>query len=887
MNVTVDGIEVEVEPGSRLLDAVRAAGVELPSLCADPRLEPYGSCRTCMVGVDGVVEPVPACTTLVSDGAVVSTGDAVAYATSRTSLKLIAERLPGPPAAGSELARACELLGVPDGDHRRDGPIAVDTSHPYIAYDPQLCIACARCVRICDEVQGTFALAMVGRGADVAMAPGSGGPWTESDCVSCGACADTCPSGAIATIERPAVGVTESVTTTTCGYCGVGCTLDVRTAGDEVVEVRPNRAAPVNRGHACVKGRFAHGFVRSPDRLRRPLIRRGGELAETSWEEAIGHVGGELRRIVDEHGPDAVAAVSSARATNEENYLMQKLMRVAVGTNNVDNCARICHAPSAAGLVASFGLSGGTNPFEDFDRADVFLLCGSNPTEAHPVVGARIKQRVIAGARLVVVDPRRIELAGYADVHLRPRPGTNVAVFNGLAAELIRSGRIDEAFVADRTEGFDELRELLAAYTPDAVEEISGVPAADLARAAALYGDGEARAIVWGLGITEHAHGTEGVRTLCNLATLTGSVGTPDGCGANPLRGQNNVQGASDMGAMPDVLPGYQKVADPEIGARFEAAWGVPIRPERGLRIPEMFDAAVAGELKALIVFGEDIVQTDPDSTHVRAAIDACELVVSHEIFLSETAALADVVLPAASFLEKDGTFTNFDRRVQRVRPALPPPGEAKPDFDIINAVADALGSDLGCRTPADAYDEMASLTPTFAGISHRRLDDEGPIAWPCRSADDPGERRLYEDSFATASGRAQLAAIPYRPSGEQPSDDFPLLLVTGRRLEHYNAGTMTRRTGNLELVPEELLELNPADASELGVRDGDRVSVASPRGEIEVTADVTERVSPGQAFMAFHFPEAAANLLTSQHADEATTCPEYKVTAVRVRSRR
>ncbi|MFN8113206.1 MAG: formate dehydrogenase subunit alpha [Solirubrobacterales bacterium] len=886
MRVSVDGVGVEVEEGSRLLDAVRAAGVDLPSLCADPRLEPYGSCRTCMVAVDGVVEPVPACTTLATDGAEVSTGDAVAYATARTSLELIVRQLPSAPAGGTELAHACELLGVREGGGGR-GPGAVDTSHPYIAYDPQLCIACARCVRICDEVQGTFALAMTGRGADTVMTPGTGGPWAESDCVSCGACADTCPSGAIATIARAAAGTAERVTTTTCGYCGVGCTLDVRTAGDEVVEVRPNRDAPVNRGHACVKGRFAHGFVRSPDRLRRPLIRRGGDLVETSWEEALGHVGGELQRIVAEHGPDAVAAISSARATNEENYLMQKLMRVAVGTNNVDNCARICHAPSAAGLVASFGLSGGTNPFEDFDRADVFLLCGSNPTEAHPVVGARIKQRVIAGAKLVVVDPRRIELAGYADVHLRPRPGTNVAVFNGLAAELIRTGRIDEAFVAGRTEGFEELRELVASYTPEAVEEISGVPAADLARAAALYGDGEARAIVWGLGITEHAHGTEGVRTLCNLAALTGSVGTPDGCGANPLRGQNNVQGASDMGAMPDVLPGYQKVADPEIGARFEATWGVPIRPERGLRIPEMFDAAVAGELKALIVFGEDIVQTDPDSTHVRAAIDACELVVSHEIFLSETAAMADVVLPAASFLEKDGTFTNFDRRVQRVRPALPPPGEATPDFDIINAVATALGTDLGCPTPADAYDEMASLTPTFAGISHGRLDREGPIAWPCRSADAPGERRLYEDGFATASGRAQLASIPYRPSGEEPNEEFPLLLVTGRRLEHYNAGTMTRRTGNLELVPRELLELNPADALELGVRDGDPVSVASPRGEIEVTADVTDRVSPGQTFMAFHFPEAATNLLTSQHADEATTCPEYKVTAVRVRSRR
>jgi len=562
---------------------------------------------------------------------------------------------------------------------------------------------------------------------------------------------------------------------------------------------------------------------------------------------------------------------------------MQKLMRVAIGTNNVDNCARICHAPSAAGLVASYGLSGGTNPFEDFDRCGIFLLAGSNPTEAHPVVGARIKQRVIAGARLVVVDPRRIELASYADVHLRPRPGTNVAVFNGLAAVLIAEGLVDEEFIADRTEGFEGLRELVGDYEPDRVEQISGVPSGDLRRAARLYGETAGRALVWGLGITEHAHGTDGVRALANLATITGSVGTESGCGANPLRGQNNVQGASDMGAMPDILPGYQKVADEEVATRFEHAWGVGIGRERGLRIPEMFDAAVAGEVKALIVFGEDIAQTDPDSGHVRAAIDACELVVSQEIFLSETARLADVVLPAASFLEKDGTFTNFDRRVQRVRPALEPPGEARPDFEIIHAVAGALGADLGCATPADAFDEMASLTPTFAGISHERLERDGPIAWPCRSPEDPGERRLYEQSFATPSGKAQIAAIPYAPSGEEPDAEYPMLLVTGRRLEHYNSGTMTRRTANLELVAQELLELHPDDASDLGVADGERVLLASRRGAIEVTADVTERVSPGQAFIGFHFPEALANLLTSQASDEVTSCPEYKVTAVRV----
>jgi formate dehydrogenase major subunit len=888
VRVSVDGAPVEVAEGATLLDAIHAAGTEVPALCWDERLRPYGSCRVCMVALEGHDDPVPACHAPAAEGAEISTDDEGARRVAAGALELIvsevSERALELPEQRSELVRACRELGVEGtrfvGERPERSP---DGSHPYVKYDPELCIACARCVRMCDEVQGTFALAMVERGFGTVMAPGSGGDWASSDCVSCGACVDSCPSGAISEQGFLDPAPIERALTTTCGYCGVGCSLDVHVRDDAVAAITPTHGAPVNRGHACVKGRFAHGFARSRDRLTRPLIRRDGELVETSWDEALAFVGGELRRIVDEHGPEAVAAISSARASNEENYLMQKLMRVAVGNNNVDNCSRLCHAPSAAGLVASLGMSGGSHCFDDFDRADCFLLAGSNATEAHPVVGARIKQRVIHGGGLVVIDPRRIELTEYADVHLQGRPGSNVAVFNGLAHVLLDEGFADERFLRERADGLEELRELLGDYSPEAVEEISGVPADDLVRAARLYGEASCGSIVYGLGITEHAHGTDGVRTLTNLAILTGNVGTARGGGINPLRGQNNVQGASDIGALPDLLPGYQKVSDDAAARRFEQAWGVEIQRTPGLRIPAMFDAALNSELKALYVFGEDIAQTDPDTGHVVAAMEACELVISQEIFLSRTAERADVVLPGASFLEKDGTFVNFDRRFQRVRPALDPPGDARTDFDVLNAVAEAMGSDLGCPTPAAAMDELASLAPLYAGISHERLDREGPLHWPCRSPEDGGEAVLYLDGFATPNGRAQLHAKPYLPPGEQPDAEYPFVLVTGRRLVHYNAGTMTRRTDNLVLLPEERLEIHPADADRLGVADGDGVEVESRRAAVSLSADVTERVAPGELFMGFHFPEALANALTSEATDEVTSCPEYKVTAVRV----
>ncbi|MEU2287516.1 formate dehydrogenase subunit alpha [Streptomyces sp. NPDC013178] len=889
VTIEVDGTGVEVPEESSLLTAVRAAGIELPALCSDDRLSPAGSCRTCLVRAAGRI--AAACVTPAAPGMRVDTRSDEVVRLRRDAVEVIVSALPPRALADdspSELADVCRSMGIGPEAAQGAGDRGRDESHPYVHLDRDLCIACGRCVRMCSEVQGTFALTLVGRGGDTVVAPGTGGPWAESDCVACGGCVDTCPTGAI-TQPGPARGLTSALhpaedrTRTTCGYCGVGCTLDVIAQDGEVTAVLPARDGPVNRGHACVKGRFSHGFRTSPERLTRPLLRRDGVLEPVGWDEALAHVARGLRTAVDAGGPDSVAAISSARATNEENYLVQKFMRVVIGTNNVDNCSRLCHSPSAAGLTASFGLSGGTDAFDDVERADCLLVVGANPVEAHPVVGARLLRRVLHGAKLVVADPRAVGLALHADVHLRPRPGTNVALFHGLAHVLLAEGLTDEEFLRERATGLPELTELLVNYPPDRVADLTGVPAADLVAAARLYGRAERPAIVYGLGVTEHLHGTDGVRSLANLAILGGAVGTDRGYGVNPLRGQNNVQGASDMGALPDVLPGYGKVTDPAVRARAEDVWGVPVPPRPGLRIADMFAAARAGDLRALWVIGEDVCATDPDANRVAQALNACPLVICSELFLSETAWHADVVLPVASWLEKDGTFVNFDRRFQRVRPAVPPPGQARTDFDTLRAVAEAMGVGLGCPTPADALAECGRLAPVFSGLSHDRLDREGAVPWPCPDPGGPGETKLYTKRFATPDGRAHLAAAPYLPPGERPDDDYPLILVTGRRWAHYNSGSMTRRGGNLALDPVDFLDLHSDDAGRYDVRDGEQVTVESRHGRARLIARVGEQTAPGQVFCSFHFPASGVNRLTSDVADTVTSCPEYKVTAVRV----
>ncbi len=672
----------------------------------------------------------------------------------------------------------------------------------------------------------------------------------------------------------------ESDVTTTCGYCGVGCRLEAHVRNGRIASISPGDG-PANQGHTCVKGRFAHQFSRKRDRLTSPLIREHGGFRLATWEEAIHTIRTELTRIRAQHGPDAIAGLASSRATNEDCFAMQRLMRAAIGTNNVDNCSRVCHSPTSFAMRRSLGLSGATGSFDDIEHADAALLIGSNPTDAHPVAGARIKQATLRGLKLVTIDPRRIELADYGVLHLAPRPGTNAAVMLGLAHVLERDGFVDRDFVAARTDGFEELVALLPEYTPAAVEAITGVPAADIERAARIYGEAANACFIWGLGVTEHKYGSEVVRLICNVALMTGKMGRP-GSALLPMRGQNNVQGSSDMGAVPDTYSGYQPVSDETVARRFEQAWGVSIPREKGYTIPQMFDAAIAGDLKAMYVFGEDIAQTDPDTAHVVHALESLEFLVVQEIFENETTRYADVILPASAFLEKSGTFTNAERRIQLVAPAIEPPGGAKTDFEIIKLVSAALGHELPWETPADTMVEIAALTPDFAGVTHERLVRDG-LQWPV-AADGTDSPILYETEFTLPGGRAQFAALPYKVPGDQIDDEFPLVLVTGRRLEHYNAGTMTRRTGNAELLDRDVLEIHPDDAARLWIEDGDTISLRSRMGRTEITAYVTDRIERGHVFTSFHFPETKTNLLIGQSCDVNTSCPEYKVVAVDVR---
>jgi formate dehydrogenase major subunit len=898
VTLEIDGNEVTVPAGTSLMRAAVDAGINVPKLCATDSLEPFGSCRLCLVEIEGRKGFPASCTTPAEAGMKVRTQTPKLQDLRKGVMELYISDHPLDCLTCSANGN-CELqdmagvtglrnvrYGFDGANHLKDQK---DESNPYFTYDPSKCIVCNRCVRACEETQGTFALTISGRGFESRVSPGQDEAFMESECVSCGACVEACPT---ATLQEKSViwlGQPEHSIITTCAYCGVGCAFKAEMKGNEVVRMTPWKDGKANEGHSCVKGRFAWGYATHQDRMLKPMIRKNisDPWQEVSWDTALNYAAGEFKRLQAKYGKDSIGGITSSRCTNEETYLVQKLVRAAFGNNNVDTCARVCHSPTGYGLKQTLGESAGTQTFKSVEKADVIMVIGANPTDGHPVFASRMKKRLREGAKLIVVDPRRIDIVKSPHVkashHLQLKPGTNVAAVTALAHVIVTEGLTADAFIAERcdTASFAAWRDFVAQpeQSPEATEKATGVPAAEMRAAARLFASAANGAIFYGLGVTEHSQGSTTVMGIANLAMATGNVGR-EGVGVNPLRGQNNVQGACDMGSFPHELPGYRHVSDSITRASFEAAWGVTIDPEPGLRIPNMFDSAIGGGFKGLYCEGEDIVQSDPNTQHVAAAMMAMECVVVQDMFLNETAKYAHVFLPGSSFLEKDGTFTNAERRISRVRKVMPPKAGLA-DWEITVKLAQALGYPMDYKSPEDIMAEIAALTPTFHGVSYKRLDELGSIQWPCNDDAPDGTPTMHIDAFVRGKGR--FIVTQYVATDEKVTRKFPLLLTTGRILSQYNVGAQTRRTDNNLWHGEDRLEIHPHDAEERGVKDDDWVGIQSRAGETVLRATVSERMQPGVVYTTFHFPESGANVITTDNSDWATNCPEYKVTAVQV----
>jgi len=881
LNLTINGHAVAVDEGKTVLDACRAAEVYVPTLCDDPALEPYGACRLCIVKVDGLRGLPTACTTPATEGMKVTTENAEILEVRKWTAQLLLADHPLDCLTCAQCG-SCRLQEVVEhiGVRERVFPLMkraakIDDSNACYHIDMQKCIQCGLCVRACDEVQHLGAIDLVKRGYASAVEPFGAGPIKDSICESCGECVERCPTGALTARHylRP-----EREASTVCPYCGVGCRIILGVRGDKVVGARGDVDAPVSRGRLCVKGRFgSYEFVSHPDRLRTPLIRTADGFREASWQEALAVVARELNK----YRGDAFAGLSSAKVSNEDNYLFQKFVRAAMATNNVDHCARLCHSSTVAGLAQSFGSGAMTNTADDLLKAEVILVSGSNTTESHPIIGLNIREAVARGAKLILFDPRQIQLSRIATVWARQRPGTDVAWINGLMHVIIRDGLIKTEFINSRTEGFEAVEKLVASYTPERVSEITGVAAELIVEAAHLYATAERASIVYSMGITQHTTGVDNVRSLANLAMITGQIGRP-GTGVNPLRGQSNVQGACDMGALPNYFPGYQQVANADVRAKFSNAWNVELSDSPGLTVTQMLPAALEGKIKAMYIMGENPVLSDADIAHVVEALESLEFLLVQDIFLTETAKLADVVLPASSYAERDGAYTNTERRVQLTRSVVPPPGQARRDREIIAEIATAMGYPLAYASTAEVDEEMRGLTPSYAGISHARLEAGAQLQWPCPSEDHAGTPILHRETFTCGLG--QLHPAEYQAAAEETDASFPIVLTTGRMLEHYHTGTMTRRSKALHgLVPGPFVEVNGSDAKKIRVKDGDRVKVTSRRGSIVLPAKVGGRVDTGVLFIPFHFWEAAANVLTNPAFDPTAKIPEFKVCAVRM----
>ena len=903
VTLEIDGESVTVPAGTSLMRAAVDAGINVPKLCATDSLEPFGSCRLCLVEVEGRKGYPASCTTLVEQGMQVRTQSPKLQALRKGVMELYISDHPLDcltcAANGDcELQDMAGVTGLREVRYGMDGANHLhakkDESNPYFTYDPAKCIVCNRCVRACEETQGTFALTISGRGFESRVSAGQDQPFMESDCVSCGACVSACPTATLQEKTVIMMGQPEHSKITTCAYCGVGCAFKAEMKGNEVVRMVPWKDGKANDGHSCVKGRFAWGYATHKDRITTPMIRKSitDPWQVVGWDEAIGYAASEFRRIQAKHGRDSIGGITSSRCTNEETYLVQKLVRAAFGNNNVDTCARVCHSPTGYGLGQTFGTSAGTQTFKSVEQADVIMVIGANPTDGHPVFASRMKKRLRGtgqgdGAKLIIIDPRTIDMVRsphvQADYHLKLKPGTNVAVISALAHVVVTEGLLASAYIAERCDdkSFQQWRDFVAQpeNSPEALEQVTGVPASDMRAAARMYATGGNAAIYYGLGVTEHSQGSTMVMGIANLAMATGNVGR-EGVGVNPLRGQNNVQGACDMGSFPHELPGYRHISDSTVRGEFEAAWGVSLQAEPGLRIPNMFEAALDGSFMGLYCEGEDIVQSDPDTQHVAHALEAMECIVVQDLFLNETAKYAHVFLPGSSFLEKDGTFTNAERRISRVTKVMPPAAKYA-DWEVTMLLSNALGYPMNYKHPSAIMAEIAALTPTFAGVSYELIDKLGSVQWPCNAEAPNGTPTMHIDEFVR--GKGKFIITQYVASDEKVTRKFPLILTTGRILSQYNVGAQTRRTDNNQWHSEDRLEIHPVDAEDRGITDGDWVGIQSRAGDTVLRAVVSERMQPGVVYTTFHFPESGANVITTDNSDWATNCPEYKVTAVQV----
>ena len=901
VNLEIDGFQVVVPAGTSIMRAASSIGIDIPKLCATDSIEPFGSCRLCVVQIEGGRGMPASCTTPVAEGMkVITQNDRLALVRRGVMELYISDHpldcLTCSANGDCELQDMAGVVGLrevrynPAGENHLNSK--KDESNPYFTFDPSKCIVCSRCVRACEETQGTFALTIDGRGFDSKVSPSQNQPFMDSECVSCGACVQACPTATL--MEKSVIeqGVPEHAIVTTCAYCGVGCSFRAEMKGDKVVRMVPHKDGKANHGHSCVKGRFAFGYATHKDRITKPMIRKSikDHWQEVSWEEAINYAASELKRIQENYGKDAIGGITSSRCTNEETYLVQKLIRAGFGNNNVDTCARVCHSPTGYGLKQTFGESSGTQNFDSVMKADVIMVIGANPTDGHPVFGSQMKRRLRQGAKLIVVDPREIDLVRNsphvkADYHLKLKPSTNVALINALAHVIVTENFIKEDFVNNRCDvgSFNKWKNFIAdpRHAPEAVESITGVPAVDVRAAARLYAGAKNGAIYYGLGVTEHSQGSTMVIGIANLAMATGNLGR-EGVGVNPLRGQNNVQGSCDMGSFPHEYPGYRHVSDKATRELFEQNWGVKLQPEPGLRIPNMFDAAADGSFKGLYVEGEDIAQSDPDIQHVHHALKSMECVIVQDLFLNETAKFAHVFLPGSSFLEKNGTFTNAERRISPVRKVMKPLAGYE-DWEITQLLANAMGYKMDYQHPSEIMDEIARLTPTFHGVSFKKIDQLGSIQWPCNDETPEGTPTMHEKEFMRDNGKGLFMLTEYVATQEKITRMYPLILTTGRILSQYNVGAQTRRTANNMWHAEDLLEIHPHDAEERGIKDGDWVGIKSRVGETVLRAKISERVQPGVVYTTFHFPESGANVITTDNSDWATNCPEYKVTAVQV----